>query len=82
MVGEVFGEPGFLLRQASFWGKRLALPVFSSQKAFCERRPGQESQALGLGHGHEFALNSPIEQVIRWLLRDDAIEAEFIGYPE
>lgn len=68
--------------EARAGGWRLGAPVAAGQEAAGGRRPGVDRQAIGLRHRNQLALDAPVQQVIRRLLADEAVEPPLPGCPE
>jgi hypothetical protein len=56
-------------------------PVLARQEAAGERTPRDERDAEGLARGDELPLDAPVEQVVRRLLRHEAVEPELFRGP-
>ena len=57
-------------------------PVLAAEEAAGQRRPDRQPHAVGLGHRGQLALDPPIEQVVRRLLGDEAVQVMLLRRPQ
>src|SRR6185437_13733461 len=60
----------------------LVAMILAGQQAAREWAPRDDAEAIGLRHGDEFAFDSAVEQVVWWLLADEAVEVVLLRNPE
>ena len=68
--------------EAGVGGRRLIALVFTGEKTASDGTPGDDAEAEGLGGGEEFAFYAAIEEIVRGLLGDEAVEVEAVAGPE
>ena len=56
--------------------------ILAGQQAAGDWAPRNDAEAVGLRHGDQLALDAPVEEVVRRLLADEAVEVQFLGDPQ
>src|SRR6185312_8197435 len=60
----------------------LVAMILAGQQAAREWAPRDDAEAIGLRHRDQFAFDSAVEQVVWWLLADEAVEVVLFRNPE
>src|SRR5215212_115266 len=74
--------PRFQAVAAVFGGLALVAGVFAGEETTGEGGPGDQGRPVGLRERNQLALDAPVEQMVRGLLGDEAVQSEFSGGPQ